>query len=123
MRDEIINLDKYREKELIGIMKILDGKKLIIKVVESPSNVTILGITEGTNIPIILNEYCKNESESDEDDRGAYLNWYDIPDEMKEYIFMDKSFKDNSFCSAQGTIFVNKKLIKKYMYVIEDEEE
>lgn len=60
MRDEIINFDKCREKDLIDIMKTLDGKILTIKVVESSCNVTVLGIIEETNIPVILSEYYKN---------------------------------------------------------------
>lgn len=54
-----------------------------------------------------------NEDETEEEDKGAYWNWNELNGKQRECIFQDKDFKDNSFCSAQGTIFVNKKFLDR----------
>lgn len=54
--------------------------------------------------------------------KGEYTNWNFIDGKVREYVFVDDDFAKQSFCSSNGTIFVNRDLVDKYFNLLGTEE-
>lgn len=49
-----------------------------------------------------------------ESSKYEYINWNSINSKVREYVFGDENFANQSFCSGGGKIFVNRDLVDKY---------